>query len=142
MLSVKLVDGRGGRNYAKVSKTGELAISPVEYSETSFNEMSVEDQAYNFYIPRPEKQFVISGVMVFADKDVNDASDTVVIIYEAATSDTMTVNKTLLQFGMGKLTVFTATQLNILVNSGVFVNGKTDDADIHLNILGYYIDKL
>ena len=97
---------------------------------------------YNFYPPKAGHQFVIKGAIAFADKDVSDASDTVIIIYEAGDAATTTVDKTLLQFGMGKLTTLPMLPLDILVNEGKFVNAKTGDDDIHLNILGYYIKAL
>ena len=43
---------------------------------------------------------------------------------------------------MTKNTVVSPTPLRILVNSGVWVNAKTDDATIHVTMFGYYIDKL
>ena len=34
------------------------------------------------------------------------------------------------------------TGLNLLVNGGKYVNGKTSDDDIHMTIMGYYIPEL
>ena len=31
-------------------------------------------------------------------------------------------------------------RLSLLVNVGKFINAKTDDDDVHMNILGYYVD--
>lgn len=129
-------------NLAKVTKSGELVVTPLHYDKTSFNTLDAINTGYNFYRPLSKKQFVITGILAFADKDVNDTTDTIIVIYEAGDSDTTTVDEVLLQFGMGKLTVITATPLHILVRPGKFVNAKTGDDDIHLNIMGYYINKL
>lgn len=117
-------------------------MAPLSYDETVFNDMDVADQAYNFYSPRSRKQFVITGALVFADKDINDATDTIIVIYEAESTTSTTVDKVLLQFGMGKLTVLPILPLHLLVNAGKFINAKTGDDDIHMTIFGYYIPKL
>lgn len=132
----------GDGNPAKVTKSGELVVAPLHYSETVFNILDAIDTAYHFYPPRPRQQFVITGVVVFADKDVSDASDTVIVIYEADSTTSTTVDKVLIQFGMGKLTSLPLLGLNSLVNKGKFVNAKTGDDDIHMSILGYYISEL
>jgi len=126
----------------KVTASGELVVGPLHYSDTKFNTLDVAGTASNFYGPEPKKQFVITAILAFADKDVNDTTDTIITIYEANSPTSATADKVLLQFGMGKLTVISATPLSILVNAGVFINAKTGDDDIHLNIMGFYIDEL
>ncbi len=129
-------------NIAKVTKSGELVVAPLSYDLTKFNTLDAVNTAYNFFGPISEKQFIITGIMVFGDKDINDSSDTIVVVYEADTSDTITVDKTLLQFGVGKLTTLPMFPLRVLVNSGKWVNAKTGDDDIHMTIMGHYINKL
>ena len=139
---VNIIDGSGNGNKAKVTNSGEVVVSPLSYNETSFNTMDIIDTAYNFFEPLPNKQFVITGMLVFADKDVGDASDTVIIVYEASDNTTTTVDKILLQFGMGKLTSLPFPSLNLLVNPGKWISAKTGDDDVHMTILGYYIDEI
>lgn len=129
-------------NTAKVSKTGELIVAPFEYSDAMFNTLDLVNTAYNFYAPKSQKQFVMTGIVAFADKDINDASDTVIDVYEASTSTSITIDKTLIEFGMAKLSVVNLSSLNIIVNKGKFLNAKTSDDDIHMTIMGYYIPKL
>lgn len=124
---------------AKVSAAGQLAVGPLFYDETEFNTLDVAGTAYNFYSPKAGQQFVITGILAFGDKDLSDADDTVIVVYEAGTAETATVDKILLQFGMPKLSLLPALPLNILVNEGKFVNAKTGDDDIHMTIMGYYI---
>ena len=129
-------------NVAKVTSSGELVVAPLKYSESSYQSLAVDDQVYNFYTPRTEKQFIITGILVFATKDVNDTTSTVIEIYEADSPSSATVSKVLLTFGMGKLTVISPTNLNILANSGAWINARVDDNTVNLNILGYYIRSL
>jgi len=139
--NVQVFNTENGRS-AKVTKSGELVVAPLYYSDTQFREMDLDDTAYNFYQPLPFKQFVITGIVAFADRSVADNTETIVEIYEAATSTATTVSKTLIQFGMGQLTSISIVPINILVNPAVWINAKTGDDDIFLTIMGYYIDKL
>lgn len=125
--------------FAKVTSQGALVVSQGVFDETKFNELGVDDQVYNFYEPRVHEQFIITGILVFADKDVADNTDTVIIIYEASSASSSTVDKTLLQFGMGQLTVLSIVPLQLLINEGKFINAKASDTDIHMNIIGHYV---
>lgn len=142
MISVKIDDGYGSNGFVKVNPNGQLVVGPLAFDETSFQEMNVIDTAFNFYGPVAGKQFVITNVIAFASKDVTNNTDTVIDIYEASADDTATADKTLLEFGMGQLANASFGPLNIIVNKGKWINGKTSDNTIWLNILGYYIDEL
>lgn len=135
-------DHSGGLVTAIVTKIGQLVTTPYAYDETVFFELDLVNTAYNYYAPKNGFQFVVTGVVAFADKEVSNASDTNIIIYEAADSTTTTVDKTLLQFGLAQNSTISITPLNVLVNKGKFVNAKTDDDDVHMTIMGYYIPKL
>ena len=140
---VQITDGRKGTvNKAGVTSIGQLTVAPFDYDETKFQELGTANTAVNFYTAKAGEQFVITGVVAFADKDVGDNTDTNIIIYEAVDSATATIAKILIQFGMGKLTSISITPLNILVNEGLFVNAKCDDADIHMTVMGYFIPKI
>jgi hypothetical protein len=117
-------------------------ISPLAYDETVFNELAAVDTAYNFYKPRVGKQFVITGVGFRADKQVSSTVDATVVIYGATTGATTTVSKVLIQFAVVQGDIIIATPLNILVAEGRYVNAKTDDDDIHMTIMGHYVDKV
>jgi len=125
---------------AGVSSNGELICSPLGYDESVFHDMTSINTAYNFYGARPGKQFVITNVVIFADRSISDNSSTEIVVYEATSDSTTTESKVLLQFGMGKLSVLAVPGLRLLVNEGLFVNGKTDDNNVNLTILGYYVD--
>ena len=123
-----------------VDGNGAARVAQGDYDLTSFNELDVVNTGYNFYKPITGKQFVITGILCFADRDISDASDTVITIYEATNAETATSSKILLQFGMGRLTLLPFPTVRILVNPKVWINAKTDDDDIHLNIIGHYIN--
>jgi hypothetical protein len=142
MIKTQIEDGSGKGRVAKVTPIGQLVTAPVAYDDTVFKELAVDDTAYNFWPPKPGEQFVITGVLFRADKQVSSTVDATVVIYEATTNSTLTVSKVLIQFAVVQGDIINATALNLLVNEGRYVNAKTDDDDIHMTIMGYYVDKI
>jgi hypothetical protein len=142
MIKVLILDGGGKGRAALVTSIGQLVTAPFAYDETVFKELAADDTAYNFWPPKPGEQFVITGVLFRADKQVSSTVDATVVVYEATTDSTITVSKILIQFAVVQGDIINATPLNLLVNEGRYVNAKTDDDDIHMTIMGYYIDKL
>ena len=141
MLGVQLSGGTRGA-FAQVTPSGELVVAPLAYDETEFNELAVADTAYNFYGPKAEQQFVFTGLLAYADKQVSSVTNAPVVVYEATSEDTATVDKVLLQFELGQNQSLPLSGLHILVNSGVWINGKTDDDDVHMTLMGYFIPEL
>ena len=134
-----IVDGRGGSSTASVSEIGELAVGPIEYSQTKFVELGTVDTAFNFFPPLPGSQFVINGVIATGDLQISANAVAEVIVYEGASAETTTVDNIIIQFVITRLQSVSYLPLNILVTKGKFVNAKTDDDDVHMTILGYYI---
>lgn len=130
---------RFGPYTARVTELGQLVVAPLAYDETEFRELAANNTAYNFYVPRSGKQFVITGIRAKADRQVSPTSDADVVVYEASAPDTTTVSKVLYQEAMVQGESVTLVPTNILVNTGVWVNAKTTDDDIHMTIFGYYI---
>jgi hypothetical protein len=136
-----ITDGRGGKSKACVSNAGQLITAPFAYDETKFLELDVINTAYNFYGPVAGQQFVITGLRAKADRGVSTNADATVIIYEASSDTTTTVDKILHQEAMVSGESVTM-RMNIIVNEGKYVNAKTDDDDIHMTIMGYYVPAL
>lgn len=124
---------------ARVTRTGQLVVGSFAFNLTKFNELGTAGTAANFYKPKANQQFVIDGVIATADKQVGANEDAVVTIFEATDDTTSTQDKVLLTFVMTQSSSLALSKLNILVSEGKFVNAETDNDDIHLNILGFYI---
>lgn len=131
--------GPQGQVDAKFNRSGGLVVGPGTFDDTVFNKMAVADQAYHFFPPKVGKQFCITGFFVFATKDVSDASDTNIIIYEADSTTSTTVDKTTYQFGMPKLSTASKGPVLLTIGEGKFLNAKTDDNTVDLTIEGHYI---
>lgn len=141
-LDVQLIDGEGSLVKVCVTPSGELVVAPLSYDETKFVELAEPDTAYNYFGPLPNRQFVITTIAAYADKQVSGNTNATVVIYEAISPDTLTVAKVLHQFELGQNQSLPLPGIRILVSPGVWVNGKTDDDDVHLTIMGYYIRRL
>lgn len=131
-----------GKIKAKVTKSGELVVAPLSYDLTKFNELAEINTAYNFYGPIPLKQFVITSMLAYGDKQVSSNTNATVEVYEASATDETTVDKCLIRFEIGQNQAIPFTPLRVLVNHGKWINAKTDDDDIHMTIMGYYIDEI
>ena len=139
---IKIVDGRGSKNFAKVTTIGQLITAPFAYDEVSHVELDVINTAYNFFTPKTSEQFVITSFYAKADKGVSSVTEADFIIYESLSASSTTVDKVLFQTAMLQYDQVTMTGINILVNEGRWINAKTTDDDVHVTIMGYYIPKL
>lgn len=139
-ISVEIEDGkRGTKTSAIVTQRGQLITAPLEFSATSFNSMTVNNQAYNFAVPQAGKQFVLTDIIVSADKNVG-TNGAEIQIYEADAVDSATVASNLFQFTVTKNTTLSVTGLNVITNAGKWINAKMDDNNVNLTILGYIVD--
>ena len=133
---VKSPDGKA----VVITKNGQLVTASLYYDLTKYNELAEADTAYKFYDPKAGSQFIITGIVMYADKQVGTSTGATVEIYEATTATTITVTRELFKMEVPQGGYPPIPQLNIGVNEGFYINAKTDDDDVHVNIMGYYID--
>lgn len=137
MIECKIIN-----NYpVKVTKSGELVVAPLNYSDAKFNAMNLTTP-FNFFGPLPAKQFIITGFSLKASTGVSPVADARVVIYEASSSDSAIEDRIIFEEAMirGDRTGYVTT--NILVNPGKWINASTTDTTIFATILGYYITEL
>ena len=103
-----------------------------------FNNLDVNNTAYNFYTPAHDQNFVITILDMVADKSVSSTVSATIVVYEASSAESTTVDKVLYQTAMVEGQQKTIN-VNLLVNKGKFINAKTTDDNIHMNIFGYYL---
>jgi len=136
MLKVQLVDSTTGI-VAKILGAGELATAPRHFSTPVSIKLDTINTAYNFASAVAAKKFIITDIIMTADKNVT--TDALVEIYEGATAITTTVDKTIFKTEILKNTDLILTGLNWEVAGGKFLNAKTDDDDIFMTI-AYHIN--
>ena len=100
--------------------------------------MTSANTAYEMFAPIYGKQFVMTGIIVTAKKNV--AQDEIVEVYEADSGDSTTVTKAILTLEMLASSSRDITGLNLLISAGSFLNVKADDNDTAVSIVGYYVD--
>jgi len=131
------MDGSGSKVTATVTSIGQLVIAPYAYDEVVSGILDVDNTAVNFFGPKTGKQFVLTTILLNANKSVS--TDCIVDIYEATTDVTATITKSILSIEMLKNTSRDITGLNLLITEGRYINGKTDDDDVFVTLMGYYI---
>lgn len=137
-IDVHIEDGDGKGRKVTVSENGELITRPFDYSESSFRLMDTVDIAYNFQEPRPSQNFIITGLVVQANREVAVAGGNV-IFYEANAADTTVATKTIFTFDLPRQDSEVITGVEIKVGTGKYLNGKTDDDDMLATFFGYYV---
>jgi hypothetical protein len=139
-LKAEICDSTGGTYGAKVTSRNQLVVAPLGFSTFYSGTAGVDNTAVNLIIPKTRKNFIITDIVLYANKFVG-ASDAAVELYEAAGPDVLATTNTIILQEMQKNTNLVLTGLNIIVTEGLWVNLKTDDDDIFANIAGYYVDK-
>ena len=140
MIQVKLNDGSGAGHTAKVTHTGELVTVRGSYDQTFQDSMTSTNTAYNLIVPKTANQFIITGLVINADKNVSATDGAVVEVYEATDATTTTATKTILTLNIGKNSTIPLTGILIQTTKGLFINAKTDDATVNITLLGYYLE--
>jgi len=139
MLNTNIIGTENGVA-AKVTDRGQLVVATIEYSEAYTVSATVINTAYNFIGPKAGKRFVITAILLNADKSVSATNGAVIVIYEATSATSTTASKTILSIELLKQVNRDITGLNLIVSEGVWLSIKTDDNNINATILGYYID--
>lgn len=137
-LPVRLMGN--GSQQVQVNEAGELLISDGPYDLAVFNELGTINTAYNFFGPKGREQFVITGFLMYGDKQVNSSTNATVTIYESSQADSTTEDRVLVQVEVGQNQSIPFPNIRILCNKGIYLNAKTDDDDIHMTIFGHYVD--
>jgi hypothetical protein len=140
MISAQIKDGKGGGYQAKVTKRGQLVTAPLDYSTAYFNAVNAVDTAFEVTGPNASRQFVITDILLDADKNVSANTAGTIVLYEADSGTSTTATKTILTIEMLKNTARVITGINLIVTAGKWLNIKTTDATIYATILGYYVE--
>ena len=134
-----LEDGRGTQNKAKISSRGQLAVGPLDFSTAYSVEANVNDTAFNFVPPIAGQRFVITDILLYANKGVG-AGDATVELYEATGDTVTTVTTVILNIEMLKQTSRDITGINLICTEGLWINIKTNDNTVFATIMGYYVE--
>ena len=126
-------------NQASITSQGALVVAPYAYNESVFKELGTDDAGFTFYNPVVGRRFILDGFLAYGDKQVASVTNATVVIFEATSKDSSTVSKILFQFEIGQNQSISFSGTNIRAREGFFINAKTDDDDVHMTILGYFV---
>ena len=138
-IDVILKNGKGIAHKAKITSRGQQVTGPLGFTKMHEVEAITINTAFNIVPPITGKQFVITIIDLYADKNVGP-NDATVEMYEANSIDDTTVLETVYKKQMPKNRDIGLPGLNIIISEGVWLNIKTDDNIIFANIGGYYVD--
>ena len=136
-VELKGVDNHGHISKVNVTPLGQLVTAPFAYDEISSQVLSSTGTAYNFFKPKTRSKFVVSVILISADRSVT--TSTLVEVYEASAEDSTVIDKSILNVDLLKSSYRDIIGLNLLISEGKYLNVKTDDADVSLTIMGYYV---
>lgn len=137
-LQVNIRDGDGKGSMAHITSRGVLVVGPIDFSVSYNQDVDTIDTAFNFVGPLAAKRFVVTDILLSTDRLIGN-NGAIIILYEATSSSTTTVTKTILEIEMLKSTVRDLTGLNMILTEGVWLNIKTDDDNVQATIMGYYV---
>lgn len=121
---------------ARVTKFGQLVVAPLQYSTPVSQTLDVVDTAFNFIGPSQDQSIIITDIIISASRTVGvNGAD--VIVYQADAPDSIVVDSGIVELDMVKQSQTALTGLNLIVPGGMYVNAKTDDADVLITIMFY-----
>lgn len=137
-LATRILGG-AGRSYVRVTKRGQLVVSELDYSEFYTARTTVANTPVNLIRPRAGKNFIITALILSGDRNIGQ-NGAITDIYENETGPTnATITKRIYQDEIAKQTRAVLLSLNIIVPEGRWVNAKSDDIQVRVNLAGYYI---
>ena len=137
-LNVNIMDGVVDDSKARVTQFGQLVTAPLDYSTLVTREISAVNVAVNFVPPKQGHRIVITDIMLQANKQVT--GEAIVNIYTSDTSpDSLIIVEELFTTEILKQDSRDLIGLNIILEPGRWLNGKTDDDDINATVGFYYI---
>jgi len=139
MIKTILKSGGGDNFEAIVTSRGQLVTAPLHFSDPYTATASVINTAYVISSAKVGERFVITDILLDADRNVSANTPATVVLYEGTSEDTTTASRTILSIEMLKNTNRVITGLNVILSENVWFLLKTDDATINATILGYYV---
>lgn len=138
MIKVNLIDGKGKGNLAEISEQGELITRPAQYSK-AVKKQIIDANAVNFFMPLVGKKFIFTGIILNTDRNVG-VNGALTEVYEASAEDSTTIVNPIIAIDQAKNITSPLIPLLIETAEGSFINGKADDFNVNISVLGYFVD--
>ena len=139
MADILITDPSTG-SQVKVTSRGQLVTAPLDFSCPVQADLTAACTAVNFFAPSSGQRLVVTAIFIGADRNVSQNCGALVEIYEATSATSLIVSKGIFKTGILRNGTLPLLGLNFLATQGVWLNAKTDDANINITIAGYFID--
>ncbi len=136
--AIGLKDSKTGQ-MVRVTRFGQLVVSPLDYSDPIARELLVIDTAVNFLTPLAGHSIVITDIIVNTDKDVSPTTPADIEIYEADAVDSLIAAPSIIRPQLVRADSMVLTGLNFLVPEGKWINAKTTDAGVLITLAFYRV---
>lgn len=136
--NVGIKDSKTGQS-VRVTRFGQLVVSPLDYSTPLERELDTINTAFNFLAPEDGKNIVITDIVLSADKDVSNVDPAEIEIYEADAADSLTAAPSIISPRLIRSANLALTGLNLLIPEGKWVNAKTNDNNVLITIMFYRV---
>jgi len=137
-LNVNIMDGLVNDSKARVTQFGQLVTSPIDYSTLITQSIASVNVAVNFVQPKQGHRIVVTDIMLQANKMVS--GEAVVNIYTSDTGpDSLVIVEDIFTTEIIRQGSRDLVGLNVILEPGRWLNGKTDDDDINATIGFYYV---
>lgn len=123
----------------KVTKSGQLVTSPIEYSAPVSLNLDTVDTAFNFITPEHGKSIVITDIIASADKIVSGTTPADIVIYESDSATSLTELAVIVRPQLTRANNFILTGLNLITPNGVWINAKSSDNNVLVTLMFYRI---
>ena len=120
---------------AEVTKDGALRVINREFNLVK-KQVLDSTAVFSFYPPLSGQQFVIAGIIMNAARSVTN--ECLITVFEADTVDGAST-KDIVAIDLAKSVTTPLLGVNILVNSGKYINATTDDPTCNVTVVGYYV---
>ncbi len=116
-----------------------LVVGKFDFNISSFALLTNVDLAQNFFLSKAGSRFIIDCLIYSGDRNIAANEDATMVIYESTSAVSAVRNREIYQDKLSRGERFGLCGLNKEIREGFYVNAETDDNDISLNILGYFL---
>ena len=137
-LNVNIMDGVVNDSKARVTQFGQLVTAPLDYSTLITKEISSVNVAVNYVPPKQGHRIVVTDMMLQANKQVT--GEALVNLYTSDVGpDSLVIKEEIFTTEIVRQGSRDLIGLNVILEPGRWLNGKTDDDDINVTIGFYYV---
>jgi len=136
VINVIIKDGNTRRT-ATVTPQGELITRSAEYSTASKKQI-IDSNAVNFFKPLSGKKFIVSGMIINTDRNVG-VNGSLIEVYETTSETSTSITSDIIAIDQAKNVTSPLIPLEIETAEGSFINGKADDFNVNVTVLGYFV---